>query len=63
MRHWIGAFHAIARTLLLVAGWFLFPDHQYVVAPAIIVAIYAVTILVLEVRWRRMTGAGIAQPA
>ncbi len=53
IQHWIGAFHAIARTLALVAAWYLFPEQRFVLIPALIVAIYIVTILVLELRWRR----------
>lgn len=35
-------------------AWFLFPQARFVVIPFVIVAIYAVTILVLERRWRRI---------
>ncbi len=52
IQHWIGAFHAIARTLLIVAAWYAFPAQRFVVIPAIIVAIYIVTIVVLERRWQ-----------
>ena len=52
IRHWIGLFHAVARTILIVAAWYLFPSHRFVVIPLVIVCIYAVTIVVLERRWR-----------
>lgn len=54
IQHWIGLFHAITRTVLLVALWFLLPDHRFVAIPIAIVAIYAVTIVVLEGRWRAL---------
>jgi hypothetical protein len=55
--HWVGTFHALARTALVTAGWYLFPTLRFVVVPAVIVMIYAVTIVVLEARWRRMRHA------
>jgi hypothetical protein len=51
---WIGYFHAVARTVLVLAGWLLFPAHHFQVVPGIIVALYALTILVLEKRWQRI---------
>jgi len=56
IRHWIGAFHSHARALLIVAAWYAFPAQRFVFIPAIIVAIYIVTIVVLERRWRRVNG-------
>lgn len=53
IRHPIGWWHAGVRTAALCAGWFLMPDHQYVVAPLIVIACYLFTIPVLERRWRR----------
>lgn len=52
IQHWIGLFHGIARTVLIVAAWYLFPEHRFVVIPAIIVATYLVTIVVLMKRPR-----------
>lgn len=53
IEHWVGTFHALARTGLVTATWYLFPHSRFVAVPAVIVAIYAVTIVVLESRWRR----------
>jgi len=50
IQHWIGLFHGIARTVLIVAAWYLFPDHRFVAIPAVIVAIYAISIVVLATR-------------
>jgi hypothetical protein len=51
--HWVGTFHTLTRTALIVAVWYVFPHARFIAVPAVIVAVYAVTILVLEVRWRR----------
>jgi len=58
LEHWIGLFHGIARTLLVVATWYLFPHIRFVAVPVVIVGIYAITIFVLERRWR---GINLAQ--
>lgn len=60
IRHWIGYFHAIVRTVLLVAVWYAFPEQRYLAVSVVIIAIYAVTIAVFELRWRRSQGAGLA---
>jgi hypothetical protein len=52
IQHWVGAFHAFTRTALVTIAWFLFPDQRFVVIPAIIVAIYLITIYVLARRPR-----------
>jgi hypothetical protein len=50
IQHWVGLFHGIARTALVVAAWFLFPDQRFVVVPAAIVVVYAISILALAGR-------------
>lgn len=52
IQHWIGTFHAVARTILVTIAWFLFPDQRFVVIPAIIVVIYLITIYFLATRQR-----------
>lgn len=54
LRHWVGVFHATTRTALVLAAWYVFPTQRFVVIPAVIVAIYLVTIAVLEARWRKI---------
>lgn len=54
IQHWIGIFHAVARTALVVAAWYVFPEDRFVAVPLVIIAIYAVTIAVLERRWRAL---------
>ena len=55
INHWVGTFHAFARTGLVTIAWFLFPDQRFVVVPAIIVVIYLITIYVLATRTRPAT--------
>lgn len=54
IRHWVGLFHGLTRTALIVAAWYVFPDHRFVTIPVVIVVIYGVTIAVLEHRWRSL---------
>lgn len=54
IQHWIGIFHAVSRTLLLVSVYYLFPDHRFVASAVVIVVIYLITIIVLEIRWRKI---------
>lgn len=54
VRHWIGITHAVARTLLIVATWYAWPQDRFVAVPLAIVAVYAFTIVVLETRWRAL---------
>ena len=50
IQHWIGLFHGITRTVLVVAVWYLFPAQRFVVIPAVIVIIYLITIYELATR-------------
>lgn len=52
IQHWVGVFHGVTRTVLVLAAWYAFPDQRFVVIPAIIVVIYLVTIAVLVKRNR-----------
>lgn len=53
IQHWVGIFHAVVRTALIVALWYALPEQRFVTIPFVIVAIYLVSIYVLEMRWRR----------
>lgn len=52
IQHWVGTFHAVTRTVLCLAAWYAFPDQRFVVIPAVIVAVYLVTIVALVRRPR-----------
>ena len=58
IQHWVGLFHGIARTVLVTAAWYLFPEARFAAIPAVIVLIYVVTIVILEMRWRAIRRAG-----
>lgn len=54
--HWVGYFHGIARTALIVAAWYAFPAPRmrFTIIPAIVVGVYLVTIAILVRRpWER----------
>ncbi len=55
IQHWIGIFHSVVRTVGVTAAWYLFPEHRFQMIPLVIVLVYAVTILILESRWRQVT--------
>jgi hypothetical protein len=52
IQHWVGSFHAVVRTVLCLAAWYAFPDQRFVAIPAVIVGVYAVTIVALAQRHR-----------
>ena len=54
IQHWVGLFHGISRTVLVLAAWYLFPDARFVVIPAVIVGIYLITIYVLNKRFNAL---------
>ena len=61
--HWVGLFHAFTRTALIVVAWYLLPEQRFVAIPAIIVAVYLVTIFVLERRFAAARAATAASQA
>ena len=54
VQHWIGVFHAVARTVLVLAAWYIFPEDRFIAVPAVIVLVYIISIYVLETRWRKL---------
>lgn len=50
IQHWVGLFHGISRTVLVVSAWFLFPSHRFVAIPAVIVFVYLISIAALVLR-------------
>lgn len=45
--HWVGIFHAVGRTVLVLILWYTFPHHRFVSIPFAIAAIYIITIIIL----------------
>ena len=52
MQHWIGLFHGISRTVLVLVAWYVFQEDRFVVIPGVIVVIYLISIYVLLTRQR-----------
>lgn len=52
IQHPVGLWHGISRTVLVLAAWYLFPERRFLAIPAVIVAIYLVTIYLLARRPR-----------
>ena len=50
IKHWIGLFHAIVRTLTVLLLWYTFPEHRFVVIPFAIALIYTATLIMLAKR-------------
>jgi hypothetical protein len=62
--HKVCAFHAVARTLLILAAWLLAPTQGMLWVPLIVLAMYGITITVLERRWQGLRRqSGDVQPA
>lgn len=50
INHWVGIFHAITRTVLVLILWYLLPEYRFVAIPFAIVLIYIITLLILKNR-------------
>ena len=48
--HWVGLFHSIVRTILVLILWYLFPSERFVVIPIAIIIVYVVSIIILKNR-------------
>jgi hypothetical protein len=48
--HWVGLFHSITRTVLILVLWYLFPSDRFITIPMAIVVIYIVSIMILKNR-------------
>jgi len=47
IKHWVGIFHTITRTVTVLSLWYIFPEYRFVVIPFAIVLIYLATIIIL----------------
>lgn len=59
IKHWVGFFHTLIRIALVVSLWYLFPDARFTAIPAAIILVYIVTILILEIRRRRLVSLDV----
>ena len=54
IKHWVGFFHTISRTIITIILWYLFPENRFVVIPFAIVIIYIITLFILRNRKTRL---------
>jgi uncharacterized membrane protein YqjE len=52
IQHWVGYFHTVARTLGILIAWYVFPEARIEAISAVIVAVYLISFVALEVRYR-----------
>jgi hypothetical protein len=50
IKHWVGIFHSLFRTILVLGLWYIFPDQRFVVIPFAIVVVYMATLIILKKR-------------
>ncbi len=50
IKHWVGIFHALVRTVIILLLWYLAPEYRFVSIPFAIVCIYLATLLILKNR-------------
>ena len=50
IKHWVGMFHAIVRTVVVLLLWYALSEYRFTAIPFAIVLIYVVTILILKNR-------------
>ncbi|HPF51615.1 MAG TPA: hypothetical protein PK335_08560 [Draconibacterium sp.] len=61
IKHWVGIFHSVVRTVAILVLWYLFPESRFVIIPFTIVLIYVVTIVILKYR-RKVFVSGLQSP-
>lgn len=54
IKHWVGIFHTVSRTALILGFWFLFPDDRFITIPFAIVLVYIITIFILIRRHQKL---------
>ena len=50
IKHWVGLFHTLFRTAVVLTLWYVLPEYRFVAIPFAIVATYVVTTLILANR-------------
>lgn len=50
IKHWVGIFHALVRTAIVLILWYVLPEYRFETIPFAIVGIYIVTLLILKNR-------------
>lgn len=54
IKHWVGLFHTLFRTVTILILWYVMPEHRFVAIPFAIVLIYIVTIGILLNRYKKL---------
>ncbi len=54
IQHWAPMAHGIARTVLITAAWYVFPEQRFVVIPFLIVGLYIWIIAIMEKRYKEV---------
>lgn len=50
INHWVGIFHSLIRTILILILWYTLPQFRFVTIPFAIVLIYIITMIILKNR-------------
>ena len=50
IKHWVGVFHTLSRTIIVLVLWYILPEYRFVAIPFAIVLIYIVTLIILKNR-------------
>jgi hypothetical protein len=53
IKHWVGVFHAVTRTVVVLSLWYLFPEDRFIFIPFVIVFIYVITLVILNSRKKK----------
>ncbi|MAG75493.1 MAG: hypothetical protein CL811_01930 [Colwelliaceae bacterium] len=54
IQHNVGIVHTTLRTLLIMVAWFAFPENRFVTIPFIIVFVYAISLVQLYLRHKKV---------
>jgi hypothetical protein len=50
IKHWVGIFHTLIRTITVLTLWYILPEHRFIAIPFAIVLIYIITLIILKNR-------------
>ena len=50
IKHWVGIFHSVLRTIVILVLWYMLPDYKFIAIPFAIVVIYIITMIILKKR-------------
>ncbi|MBW2936770.1 hypothetical protein KXJ69_01550 [Aureisphaera sp. CAU 1614] len=47
IKHWVGIFHVVIRTVSILIFWVVFPEQRFLIIPICILIIYIITLIIL----------------